>query len=319
MNKTFKIVFNKARGALMVANEITGSVQRSGKNKVALCIAVAGLLSSSVTFATTDSPSVVWDSTNTPQGNSFIFDRPEPPGNTIPTGMQIKSGAQGTIYNTELSLKANNNTHPNPAAVRALYQSGTNSNATFAGDFTHIYLETNHTGKGNSEASAFTNYGGTTNFNATNTILTTKTPYINGKFAIALEAYGDKGQNNAIINFNGDSVTLNVESSVDRIDTGATDANRRTAVVGAHATYGEINSNAKVFNVTVKSLGETLAPADQELSTDGEKYTTTAPEGKVGAADAIGLEAGGGQISVRNTTNIDVSAIGGHCNWFGCL
>ena len=223
------------------------SVQRSGKNKVALCIAVAGLLSSSVTFATTSSPSVVWDSTNTPQANSFIFDRPElPPSNTFPVGMQIKSGAQGTIYNTELSLKANNDTHPYPAAVRALYQSGTNSNATFAGDFTHIYLETNHTGTGNSEASAFTNYGGTTNFNATNTILTTKTPYINGKFAIALEAYGDEGQN-AIINFNGDSVTLNVESSVDRIDTGATDANRRTAVVGASATYGEINSNAKVF------------------------------------------------------------------------
>ena len=310
MNKTFKIVFNKARGALMVANEITGSVQRSGKNKVALCIAVAGLLSSSVTFATTNSPSVVWDSTNTPQGNSFIFDRPELPGDTIPIGMQIKSGAQGTIYNTELSLKANNDTHPYPAAVRALYQFGTNSNATFAGDFTHIYLETNHTGTGNSEASAFTNYGGTTNFNATNTTLTTKTPYINGKFAIALEAYGDK-DHNAIINFNGDSVTLNVESSVDRIDTGATDANRRTAVVGADATYGEINSNAKVFNVTVKSLGETLAPADQKLSTDGKNYTTTAPEGKVGAADAIGLEAGGGQINVRNTTNIDVSAIGG--------
>ena len=310
MNKTFKIVFNKARGALMVANEITGSVQRSGKNKVALCIAVAGLLSSSVTFATTNSPSVVWDSTNTPQGNSFIFDRPELPGDTIPIGMQIRSDAQGTIYNTELSLKANNDTHPYPAAVRALYQFGTNSNATFAGDFTHIYLETNHTGTGNSEASAFTNYGGTTNFNATNTTLTTKTPYINGKFAIALEAYGDK-DHNAIINFNGDSVTLNVESSVDRIDTGATDANRRTAVVGADATYGEINSNAKVFNVTVKSLGETLAPADQELSTDGKNYTTTAPEGKVGAADAIGLEAGGGQINVRNTTNIDVSAIGG--------
>lgn len=138
MNKTFKIVFNKARGALMVANEITGSVQRSGKNKVALCIAVAGLLSSSVTFATTNSPSVVWDSTNTPQGNSFIFDRPELPGDTIPIGMQIKSDAQGTIYNTELSLKANNDTHPYPAAVRALYQFGTNSNATFAGDFTHI-------------------------------------------------------------------------------------------------------------------------------------------------------------------------------------
>ena len=30
MNKTFKIVFNKARGALMVANELTGSVQKKG-------------------------------------------------------------------------------------------------------------------------------------------------------------------------------------------------------------------------------------------------------------------------------------------------
>ena len=27
MNKTFKIVFNKARGTLMVANELTSSVQ----------------------------------------------------------------------------------------------------------------------------------------------------------------------------------------------------------------------------------------------------------------------------------------------------
>ena len=35
MNKTFKIVFNKARGALMVANEITGSVQKKGVQTVA--------------------------------------------------------------------------------------------------------------------------------------------------------------------------------------------------------------------------------------------------------------------------------------------
>ena len=41
MNKTFKIVFNKARGALMVANEITGSVQKKG---VRVAIATATLL-----------------------------------------------------------------------------------------------------------------------------------------------------------------------------------------------------------------------------------------------------------------------------------
>ena len=41
MNKTFKIVFNKARGALMVANEITGSVQKKGTKVVITTIAIA--------------------------------------------------------------------------------------------------------------------------------------------------------------------------------------------------------------------------------------------------------------------------------------
>ena len=42
MNKTFKIVFNKARGALMVANEITGSVQKKG-TKLIVAAGVLGL------------------------------------------------------------------------------------------------------------------------------------------------------------------------------------------------------------------------------------------------------------------------------------
>ena len=34
MNSTFKVVFNKARGALMVVNEITSSVQVKGTKTV---------------------------------------------------------------------------------------------------------------------------------------------------------------------------------------------------------------------------------------------------------------------------------------------
>lgn len=41
MNKTFKIVFNKARGALMVANELTGSVQKKGVSAILVTAAVA--------------------------------------------------------------------------------------------------------------------------------------------------------------------------------------------------------------------------------------------------------------------------------------
>ena len=34
MNSTFKVVFNKARGALMVVNEVTSSVQAKGTKTV---------------------------------------------------------------------------------------------------------------------------------------------------------------------------------------------------------------------------------------------------------------------------------------------
>lgn len=45
MNSTFKVVFNKARGALMVVNEVTSSVQAKGtKTVVAAAVAVAGAL-----------------------------------------------------------------------------------------------------------------------------------------------------------------------------------------------------------------------------------------------------------------------------------
>lgn len=44
MNRTFKVVYNKARGALMAANETTSSVQKKGTKKV-LAAAVAMALS----------------------------------------------------------------------------------------------------------------------------------------------------------------------------------------------------------------------------------------------------------------------------------
>ena len=45
MNATYKVVFNKARGALMVVNEITSMVQSKGsKTVVAAAVAVAAVL-----------------------------------------------------------------------------------------------------------------------------------------------------------------------------------------------------------------------------------------------------------------------------------
>lgn len=45
MNKTFKIVFNKVRGALMVTNELTSSAQTSCGNTIKASVAIAVLAS----------------------------------------------------------------------------------------------------------------------------------------------------------------------------------------------------------------------------------------------------------------------------------
>ena len=43
MNRTFKVVFNRARAGLMVANEITSSVQKKG-TKTVVAAAALGLM-----------------------------------------------------------------------------------------------------------------------------------------------------------------------------------------------------------------------------------------------------------------------------------
>ena len=43
MNKTFKVVFNRTRGALMVANEITSSIQKKGTKTVLAAALISAL------------------------------------------------------------------------------------------------------------------------------------------------------------------------------------------------------------------------------------------------------------------------------------
>ena len=307
MNKTFKIVFNKARGALMVANEITGSVQKKGVFQVATTVALGFISLTSFAADPAPHPFLTWNTAGVSSDSGFTFNLADTPEN-YPVGILINENASGSVSNANISLVAKNDSHPYPAAVRTLYQRGVDSNVTFDGDFTNISLDTDYTGSGNSEASTFTNYAGTANFNAKNTTFTSKTNYKNGKFVIALEAYGVDGKSE--INLNGDTVTLNAESSVDRISTTAVDANRRGAVEGIGAfKNATINSSANVFTVNVSSFGETVAP-EQKLGSDN-KYLSTAPDGKVGAADAVGFAAGGGQIKIANKSYINVSAVGG--------
>ena len=58
MNKSFKVVFSKARGALMVVNELTSSVQAKG-TKTVIAVAVASLVAGGALGPATAEPLVL--------------------------------------------------------------------------------------------------------------------------------------------------------------------------------------------------------------------------------------------------------------------
>lgn len=69
MNKTFKVVFNKARGALMVVNEATSSVQKKG-TKTVIAAAVAAMIAGVAGTAMAETISVNNPTSELP---SFVF------------------------------------------------------------------------------------------------------------------------------------------------------------------------------------------------------------------------------------------------------
>ena len=127
MNKSFKVVFSKARGALMVVNELTSSVQAKG-TKTVIAAAVAGIVAGGavakeVSFtATTDSPfyseakesasALKWVSGDVLMGEFA----------TTPTSGQfglLKAGADGASYMNEGQIVLNGKNRNNHFAMFA--------------------------------------------------------------------------------------------------------------------------------------------------------------------------------------------------------
>lgn len=95
MNRTFKVVFNKARGALMVANEATSSVQKKG-SKAVVAAAVALISGASMADAI-DNTHVTSD--NVWNDAEIVFAAPKDSYALLVDGasLTIKNGSEGSI------------------------------------------------------------------------------------------------------------------------------------------------------------------------------------------------------------------------------
>lgn len=88
MNSTFKVVFNKARGALMVVNEVTSSVQAKG-TKTVVAAAVATMLAGAGAAVAAD---LTWEELDAMQEWTSTNETSE--GATLPSGLVIKQDAE---------------------------------------------------------------------------------------------------------------------------------------------------------------------------------------------------------------------------------
>ena len=97
MNKSFKVVFSKARGALMVVNELTSSVQAKG-TKTVIAVAVASLVAGGAMAADTAKPGALlsWNGTELvgqAEGEGLVYSTKDGVLTITATGQ--KTGAEG--------------------------------------------------------------------------------------------------------------------------------------------------------------------------------------------------------------------------------
>ena len=161
MNNTYKVVFNKARGVLMVANEITSSVQKKGtKTVVAAAVATAvALASGSVMAKTSDLESTVdqkvdandWGGLAYVYEQTKTYDKINYSNNTIKavaSGNENVAlyGAVGSIYKSHLTIKDSQfvGNHSTIEAIAKTAGTASNNTNTISGGVIMIKNGANH-------------------------------------------------------------------------------------------------------------------------------------------------------------------------------
>ena len=143
MNKSFKVVFNKARGALMVVNEVTSSVQAKG-TKTVIAAAVATMMVGGAVAAETQWVEAPKDAVaqkpadNTFTAKDYLY-KYENDGNTDNTD-QFISANQSLKFDKNLWIVSEDTN----TSVNGIWASGDKVKAENAG---HIYVTGNNSYK----------------------------------------------------------------------------------------------------------------------------------------------------------------------------
>ena len=293
MNRTFKVVFNRARAGLMVANEITSSVQKKGTKTVVAAVAI-GLFSVGA-FAESLS---TWTKDSTPNTTqSYVFDGSQYTDgeSNYVAALDVENGAKGAIENLSISVKANRPENKESDDKQLIGIRNHNGIVEFGGQSLDIGITTDFIGSGNSQCAAIdllkeenSPAGFMTTISADKVNLKVASTNAEGKAVYGIGLGAD-------MTVSASEMEVNLSTATER----ASDENKNT--------YSE------AIGIDVHSASTLNAEKLECLKITGTSIgKTKTTNGKNGASSIYGIVFEGGTGNIGGNTEIDVSADGGN-------
>ena len=323
MNNAYKVVFNKARGALMVANEVTSSVQKKGTKLVvasALLAAVSGVaFADESTSQETQAPTspYSWSVTSNNQTYNSLAYRFFGQNTTVDTdssthvyktadaskkyvhsafGTYIRTDKTFTNFSENLTINDytadKGNKEPgnnNVDQIDAIYVAG--GKVKFDGSTLSSTVTSNNWGGGNSHLNAFTmDDTSDVEIAADTTDLSVTSTSEQGK-----ATYGIAMNNTGTLSFTGKKLSITVKTATDRGEKGDK-KNIYSESLGIDAWKGVFKSSAGSDIVV-------------NMTSTGSTKTTN---GTDGASSVAGVKLEGGVVNLGGSLTVNASANGGN-------
>ncbi len=299
MNKTFKVVFNRARAGLMVANEITSSVQKKG-TKTVVAAAALGLMAMFAQANPTEYADAIWDGSSETLASSYTgdFGKGNQEKNWI-AALNAKEGASGNLLNLTIEKTGDR--------TQQLFGLAVFENASFdlTGESVTVNLSTGGVGGGdNALVGIYTQVNDKNNdsktkvgISAKNVSVETTSTHSNGKSVYGVASYGGE------VSFTGESVTLTTSTSTERKASDNQYSETAGLLVG---TYG---SNYGVGKVTFSDSTKLNVNVESK-SSEPTVVTDNKTSDRSGGSPAFGIKVDGGTLEAKGSTTLTVKSNG---------
>lgn len=297
MNRTFKVVFNRARAGLMVANEITSSVQKKG-TKTVVAVAALGLMAMFAQANASGYADAIWDKSSGIPTNSYsgVFENKD----DWFAALCAKDGASGDLSN--LAIKKTGD------SAQQLFGLAVFDNANFnlTGESVTVNLSTGGVGGGdNALAGIYTEVSKSNDsdpktkvgISAKNVFVETTSTHSNGKSVYGVASYGGE------VSFTGESVTLTTSTSTERKASDNQYSETAGLLVGTYG--GDYGAGKVTFSDSTK-----LNVNVESKSSEPTVVTDNKTSDRSGGSPAFGIKVDGGTLEAKGSTTLTVKSNG---------